>query len=147
MDTHTLSGVERYFYDKIPLTLAMGLRVEASDDSKFVVTAPLSENYNHLGTAFGGSLSAIAMIAGYGFLFQQLPSNQGHVVVREANIKYLKPLTHDIRATCHRPEESALEKFQKKFAKVGRASIELRVTIEDEGRIAVEFTGSYVAIS
>ena len=47
--------IEQFFYTKIPLTAAMGVRVESYDGETLVLTAPVDANHNHLGTAFGGS--------------------------------------------------------------------------------------------
>ncbi len=60
----TLREAENYFHDQIPLTRAMGLRVVACDQNQFVVEAPVSLNSNHLQTAFGGSINAVATLAG-----------------------------------------------------------------------------------
>ncbi len=59
-----LQGIESYLHREIPITAAMGIRVESYNEKELVLTAPLEPNHNHLGTAFGGSLSAIATLAG-----------------------------------------------------------------------------------
>src|SRR5690606_33240492 len=56
---------EAFLHAKIPLARAMGVRVERCDSEGLVLTAPLEPNHNHLGTAFGGSLAALATLAGY----------------------------------------------------------------------------------
>ena len=71
-DEQQLRETEAFFYEQIPLTRAMGVRVESYDGQQLVLTAPLALNHNHLGTAFGGSLSALATLAGYGLLWLDL---------------------------------------------------------------------------
>ncbi|MEY2577213.1 MAG: hypothetical protein QOI49_37, partial [Verrucomicrobiota bacterium] len=44
----------------------MGVRVVANDESGFVIEAPVAFNSNHLRTAFGGSINAVATLAAYG---------------------------------------------------------------------------------
>jgi len=43
----------------MPITRAMGVRVEDYGGRRLVLSAPLEANFNHLGTAFGGSLNAL----------------------------------------------------------------------------------------
>lgn len=146
MSDDRLDSIEAFLHEKIPLTRAMGVRVERSDRDGFVLTAPLVLNYNHLGTAFGGSLSAISMVAGYGFLWQRVESRDCHIVIKESTIRYRRPLAGDIRAICESPEEAELERFLGKYARAGKAGIQLRVTIHTGDEVAVEFDGVFVAL-
>ena len=141
-----LLETERFFHEKIPLTLAMGVRVEAFDQIHLVLTAPLEENHNHLGTAFGGSLSALATLAGYGLLWLEMADRNCHIVVRSSSISYRRPVRGELRAICHRPAEEALAEFKDAFQAKNKSRIVLRVTIEEAGHVCVEFEACYVAI-
>jgi thioesterase domain-containing protein len=61
-----LRAAEKFLHEQIPITRAMGLRVVANDGNGFVVEAPVALNSNHLRTAFGGSINAVATLAAYG---------------------------------------------------------------------------------
>ena len=137
---------EDFFYEQIPLTRAMGVRVESYDQEKLILTAPLEANHNHLGTAFGGSLSAVATLAGYGLLWLLLGDRKAHIVVRKSSIDYRHPVSGTIRAICCRPDVAMVESFKAKFAEIGKARITLAVTIEYEGEVCVDFEGVYIAI-
>jgi len=141
-----LTETERYFHEKIPLTRAMGVRVEAYTGEYLSLTAPLEANHNHLGTAFGGSLSALATLAGYGMVWLQLGDRDSHVVIRDSSIRYRHPVTGILRAVCHRPGGEALARFDEKFRNSGKAHLELKVSIEDDEKVCMEFEGTYVAI-
>ena len=141
-----LAETERFFHRKIPLTRAMGIRVEAWDGNGLVLTAPLDANHNHLGTAFGGSLAALATLAGYGLLWLELGDRDAHIVVRHSEIDYRQPVTGTLRAICHRPPEAELGLFRKTFAKAGKARIRLEVSVEEAGRVCTAFSGTFVAI-
>lgn len=141
-----LRKTEKYFHEKIPLTLAMGVKVEDYDRERLVLTAPLEANHNHLGTAFGGSLSALATMAGYGLLWLELDNHEAHVVVQRGTTDYLYPVRGEIRAVCRQPEESRLAEFKARFQKTGKARIDLKVTVEEEGRVCVAFEGTFVAL-
>jgi thioesterase domain-containing protein len=138
--------IEELFYEKIPITRALGVRVEEYDGRRLVLTAPLGENVNHLGTAFGGSLNALAVLSGYALLWLELRDTESHIVIRDSSITYDRPVRGDLRAVCERPEEKALEAFRRRFQQKGRARVVLSATIEDGGVAAVRFRGTFVAM-
>jgi thioesterase domain-containing protein len=140
-------ATEVFLHEKIPLTRAMGVRVESCDDQTVVLTAPISANHNHLGTAFGGSLAALMMLAGYALLWLELQESDAHVVVSESKIKFRRPVKGEIRATCRRPETVVLEKFLADFAANGKARIGLRITVADQKETAAVLEGTYVALA
>jgi thioesterase domain-containing protein len=141
-----LSETERFLHEKIPITRAMGVRVESFDDGQFVLAAPIGKNHNHLHTAFGGSLSAMATLAGYGFLWLELRDPEAHVVIKESAIRFRRPVLGDIRAICRKPEDSVLSAFKSDFARKGKARIVLNVEIVEDEIAAVEFEGTFVAV-
>ncbi|HEV2840104.1 MAG TPA: YiiD C-terminal domain-containing protein [Chthoniobacterales bacterium] len=138
---------ERYFHQQIPITRAMGVRVVADDEKGFVIEAPVSLNSNHLHTAFGGSINAVATLAAYGLLWLKLKQPAAHVVVAESSIRFLRPVRETIRAICLRPEPAEWAGFQARFAEKGKARITLRVNVVEESQTAAEFEGIFVARS
>ncbi len=141
-----LRETECFLHEQIPITRAMGVEVAACDGTQLVLTAPLALNHNHLGTAFGGSLSAIATLAGYGLLWIQLGDRDAHIVVKSSAIRYHRPVRGSIRATCKAPDPAKLSAFKSTFHKKGKARIRLEVTIDEEGQTCAEFEGIYVAM-
>ena len=137
---------ERFLHEQIPLCQAMGVRVESFNEGRLVLTAPLEPNHNHLGTAFGGSLSALATLAGYALLWLQMEDRQCHIVIRDSRIRYRHPVTGALRASCCLPAEAEFVAFRDALRQHGRAKLMLRVTIEEGGRSCVEFDGEYVVI-
>lgn len=140
------ADLEAYLLEKIPLARAMGMRVEAGGPEALVLTAPLEPNHNHLGTAFGGSLGAMATLAAYGLLWLELGDGAGHIVVHRAETVYHRPVRGEIRAICRRPAEVELAEFRRQFTESGKARIRLGATIEHGGRVCVEFAGDFVAL-
>jgi len=140
-----LHAAEKFFHEQIPITRAMGLRVVAHDESGFTVEAPVALNSNHLRTAFGGSINAVATLAAYGFLWLELNDAAAHVVVAESSIRFLRPVRETIRAMCLRPAEEELAVFRRQFSEKGRARISLRANVTEAGEIAAEFQGRFVA--
>jgi thioesterase domain-containing protein len=138
---------ENYFHQQIPITRAMGVRVVAHDENEFVVEAPVALNSNHLRTAFGGSINAVATLAAYGLLWLELREHAVQVVVAESSIRFLRPVRETIRAICPRPDRDEWAAFQTRFAEKGKARITLRVNVVEENRTAAEFEGIFVARS
>ena len=145
-DDALLNETERFFHDQIPLTVAMGVTVQAFDGERLVLAAPLAANHNHLGTAFGGSLSAIATLAGYGLLWLALDDRSAHIVVRSSRIRYRHPVRKSILAVTQPPSEEVFTTFIKKFQSTGKAAIRLQVKIVEGDRVCVDFDGLFVAL-
>jgi thioesterase domain-containing protein len=137
--------VEQYFHQQIPITRAMGVRVVAHDENEFIVEAPVALNSNHLGTAFGGSINAVATLAAYGLVWLGLRGHAAHVVVAESSIRFLRPVRETIRAICPRPDPDEWAAFQTQFAGNGKARIALRVNVVEAGQTAAEFEGIFAA--
>lgn len=136
---------EQYFHQQIPITRAMGVRVVANDEKGFVIEAPVALNSNHLRTAFGGSINAVATLAAYGLLWLKLKEPGAHVVVAESSIRFLRPVRETIRAICLRPEPTEWAEFQTRFAEKGKARIKLHVNVVEESQTAAQFEGIFVA--
>ncbi|MES2658573.1 MAG: thioesterase domain-containing protein [Verrucomicrobiota bacterium] len=145
-DVAILRETTEFLHEQIPITRAMGVKVESIAGGGLVLTAPLAPNHNHLGTAFGGSLGAIATLAGYGLLWLQLGDRGAHIVVKGSSLRYPHPVRGDIRAVCEAPDAVVLADFKETFAKKGKARIRLVVNIVEDDRVCVEFEGEYVAM-
>lgn len=146
MNDDLLRDTERFLHEQIPLTQAMGVKLESYDGAKLVVTAPLEPNHNHLGTAFGGSLSALTTLAGYAMLWLQLGDRQAHIVVRESSIRYKHPVRGTLRAVCLKPDEAELSTFKDTFHTTGKAHLRLRVQVIHKDKICVLYEGDFVAL-
>jgi thioesterase domain-containing protein len=142
----TLGHLTAFLHREIPLTRAMGVRVAESNATRIVLEAPLAPNHNHLGTAFGGSLAALATLAGYALLWLALRDRAAHVVIRESSMKFRRPVRGDLRAICRAPDAATLDAFHEAFARTGKARLALAVEIESAGEVAVEFAGTFVAV-
>ena len=138
--------VERFLHDRIPVSKAMGIRVETCDASKVVLTAPIELNFNHLGTAFGGSLATVATLAGYVALWTALGDREAHVVVRQSEVDYRHPVRKEIRAVCSLPEGGVSDGFRRAFEAKGKARMKLPVIISEDEMECVVFSGDFVAI-
>src|SRR4051812_46242879 len=98
-----LRGAEKFLRERIPLTRAMGLCITRADAPGLTVEAPVALNSNHLETAFGGSINAVATLAGYVLLWLELKEEAVDVVIRESSIRFFSPVRKTIRAICAPP--------------------------------------------
>lgn len=145
-DQPSLPETERFLHAQIPLSSAMGVRVESFSDAGLALTAPLGPNHNHLGTAFGGSLGAIALLAGYGLLWLEIQDRACHIVVRSSTTDYRRPVTGQLRAVCRRPDDAELIHLRQTFLKKGKARIRLQVEIVENSEVCVRFEGVFVIL-
>jgi len=148
-DSMSAKGLEAFLHEKIPLTKAMGLHVAESNAHRLVLEAPLDRNINHLGTAFGGSLHALPTLACYAGLWTLMREAgvDGHVVVKRSQAFYRQPVTGKLRAACVRPPAALAKEFIRDLQRHKKARMELTAIVEGtDGKPAVEFSGSFVAV-
>lgn len=145
MNADAAAQLETILHSNIPLAQAMGVRVADYDGERLLLEAPLAPNINHKETAFGGSLSALTVLCGWGLLQLKLEEAglHKHIVIQESSIRYLRPVAETLRAQCVVPQD-ALDRLLRTLHRRDRARIELQVTIPRDGEPAVEFSGRYV---
>jgi thioesterase domain-containing protein len=143
-------ALEIFLHEMIPLAKAMGVGVEVSDDRALVLTAPKEQNKNSLNTAFGGSLVALATLAGYGVVWELMKDEKKsdkpvwHIVVKESRAAYRRPVIGDLRAICERPAQAAIAEFKEALARYGKAKLKLRASIIEDGNVAVDVQAAFV---
>lgn len=137
-----------FLHKKIPLTRALGVTVKESG-ARLVLEAPLRANVNHLGTAFGGSLHTLAILACYAALWTLLREAglDGHVVVKRSAANYRRPVKGRLRAVCLRPPLGTAREFMGDLRRHKKARMDLAAIVEGaNGKPAVEFSGTFVAV-
>jgi thioesterase domain-containing protein len=70
----TPAELEAYLHEHIPLSHAMQVAVVELGPDTVVLRAPLAPNINHRETVFGGSASAVAILAAWSLLHTRLTS-------------------------------------------------------------------------
>jgi thioesterase domain-containing protein len=125
----------------------IGIVVETADESRLVLRAPLAQNANHQGTAFGGSLFSVAVLAGWAWVTRYLASAEvdADAVIQESTMRYLAPVHGELRATLLTPSAPQVEKFKKMLQRAGRGRIRLAVSIHHGDTLATEFDGVFAA--
>lgn len=139
------SNLEQFLHDKIPLSKALAIRISSANDTQVILHSPLKPNRNHMGTAFGGSLSAVATLACYTWIFNYLEErgHHVHIILKSSEMKYLAPVDEDFSATCSAPAAADLEKSLKAFEKKGLARLNLSSEISSHGKRLCLFKGEF----
>ena len=141
-----LTALRTKLATEMPVTQHLGITVAGIDDGTLVLQAPLEANRNHQGTAFAGSLNALATLAGWSAVWLLVHDGglDARVVIQDSSIRYLRPVTSDFAARCARPAAAAIDRLLETVRKKGRGRIELEVSVVDSGGPAVHFVGRYV---
>jgi len=139
--------LERYMLAHIPLVAQMRVRVASLDEKGLTLTAPLAPNINHERTAFGGSLASLMTLACWGYLWALLDEGRGmRIVVKDAQLEYLRPVTGTLEAHCPPADAEALQKFRDTLARRGKAQLGLKAAMQQDGAIAARYAGSFAVI-
>ena len=141
--------LEKYLHDHIPISQALGLRVLVAGPERVLLSAPLEPNINHRNTAFGGSIAAVATLAGWTWMHVMLRerSSLPRVVIRSSKIDYLLPIDHDFTAELRPPTEEAYDRFIESLDRRGSGRLTLTVEVICQGEVAATLEGEFVAIA
>jgi thioesterase domain-containing protein len=144
-----LRALRRKLTSEMPVTQRLGIRLGGAEGSGVRLHAPLATNINHRGTAFAGSLNALATLAGWATVWLVLRGHDlpGQVVIQDSTVRYVRPVTGDFEARCEPPTHDAVRHLLEAVKRRGRGRIELTVTVSDQAGPAVAFKGRYVALS
>jgi thioesterase domain-containing protein len=140
-----LADLRATLANEMPVTQHLGIEVLGRQDGAPILRAPLAANRNHQGTAFGGSLNAIATLACWGAIWLALREARtpGVVVIQDSAIRYLRPVTTDFTAVAVLAPDK-IEKLLEMVRRRGKGRITLAATVSDAAGAAVTFTGRYV---
>lgn len=148
-----LEELERLIVEKMPITEHLEFTLTADDEGRLRVSAPLKPNANHMGSAFGGSLSMLATVTGWAMTHQVVQDvmedmcRRVKVIIQESDIEYLRPVYENISVICEPPDEEDLNHFQRMMDRWGKARLDLKCRIDAAGERAVTFIGRYVALA
>ena len=106
----TPTELEAYLHAHIPISREMGVSVSGCDGAGVTLAAPLAPNINHRATVFGGSASAVAILAAWASLHGALTRAgvSARLVIQRNTIDYLSPIAGDFTAHCAGVPEATL---------------------------------------
>ena len=144
----SLDRLQAVLRDGIPLTGFMQITIAHCDARELRLKAPYECNRNHKGAAFGGSLSALAVVTGWSVL--ELACREraadAEIVISHLEMDFLAPITTDLISRCDRPGPDVLAHFFDILMMQRKAALDLNVTIEGARVNSVRCRGTYVAL-
>jgi len=132
----------------MPVTQRLGIRLAGVRSGGVRLRAPFAANTNHAGTAFAGSLNAVATLSGWATVWLLLREHdiRGQVVIQDSSVRYLRPVTGDFEAVSTPPSHEAITHLLHSVTRRGKGRIELAISVHDHQGEAVQFRGRYVAL-
>ncbi|GAB7262927.1 hypothetical protein DZS_47790 [Dickeya ananatis] len=87
--------LQQAWYNHIPLSEKMGVRISQYTGQKFITTMPETGNQNPHHTLFAGSMFSLATLTGWGLIWLLLRERQlgGTIILADAHIRYSTPVT------------------------------------------------------
>lgn len=133
--------LESIWHREIPISKAMGVRATGYDGETLRARAGLVENINVHGTAFAGSLYAVAALCGWGMVWLKLRERRlaASIVIAEGHIRYARPVAEDIEVGC-RFDASDQHDAWARLERDRRCRFALSVDVGDG---AARFDGNY----
>jgi thioesterase domain-containing protein len=140
--------LETFLRSRIPLSAAMAVEVRTASPSAVVIFAPLAPNLNHRDTAFGGSVSAVAILAAWSVLYvrMQVEGLAGRIVIRRNAVSYDRPVADGFTATATAPDATDWARFRATLARNRTARIRVGACIESGGQRAGEMEGEFAVL-
>lgn len=150
MDVEQTLETLRREYAGMPPVAAMQVEVARYETGALYLRAPLSANVNDKGTAFGGSLTSLMTLAGWGLVTLQLElaGERAEVYVADSQVRYLAPLRSDLEAQARAVDGERWETFLSTLRQRGRARIQLQAQVLlPDGEVCTTLEGRFVAIA
>lgn len=142
------AAVEAYLHKHIPLSGEMGARVLQATPELVLLEAPLAPNINHRSTVFGGSLSALAILAGWAMVHFRLRDEglEVRTVIHGNSVRYEEPAYGTFQARCSEPHPKDWARFVGTIGRRGKGRIQVEVELLSEGVVVGHCTSRYVAL-
>jgi thioesterase domain-containing protein len=143
----TAPDLEAYLHAHIPLSAAMQVAVVSASPEAVTLSAPLAPNINHRSTAFGGSISTLAILSAWSLVNLRLKVAGLHtrLVIQSNRMDYDAPIEGDFTATAILTDEAAWPLFLKMLARKGRARIVVQSVVRCGETVGGRFEGEFVA--
>ncbi len=140
--------LEAFLRERIPLSKAMDVRVRSASQAAVVLFAPIAPNLNHRDTVFGGSASALAILAAWSVVRVRMHAEglEGRIVIRRNTMSYEQPMAADFTATASAPDPAEWEKLRAALGRGRPGRVQVTATLECQGERAGELAGEFVVL-
>ena len=140
-------SLEKYLHRQIPLSAAMQVSVQSATTEAVILSAPLGPNINHKSTVFGGSASALGILAAWSVLHLRLvdAGYDCEIVIQSNRMDYDRPISGTFAATSSLADVSDWPPFLKMLTRKKRARIAVQSVLTHEDTIVGRLEGRFVA--
>ena len=137
-----------YLRERIPLSSAMAVEVRAAEADGVELYAPLAPNINHRDTVFGGSASAVAILAAWSALLVRMRAEglEARLVIRRNTMSYDRPITSGFTARAGPPDAAAWAKLTATLRRGRPARVHVGAKLECGGETVGEFDGEFAVL-
>jgi thioesterase domain-containing protein len=132
------TDLARYIQEQIPLSTAMGVSVLAVENDAVLLQAPLAPNVNHRQSVFGGSASALAILAGWALLHVRLQAEgiAARLVIQRNMMEYARPIPGPFTARSMLEHPERWRQFTRMLARRGKARVTVLAVLEHMDQVA-----------
>lgn len=143
-----VAELERYLHEHIPLSRAMAVSVVSATPTEVLLSAPLAPNINHRDTVFGGSASAICILAAWALVHVRLREAGvvARLVIQRNTMEYLHAVDGVFSARAFFAGEQEWQRFMWTLQRRRRARVDINAALESAGRTAGTLEGTFVAL-
>jgi thioesterase domain-containing protein len=140
--------LEAYLHERIPLTRAMAVEVRAAGPGGVELYAPLAPNINHRDTVFGGSASAVAIVAAWSALHVRMRAAglDVRLVIRRNTMSYERPIAAGFMATAALPSGDTWQKLVATVERGRPARVNVGAQLHCEGQLVGELDGEFAVL-
>ena len=140
--------LEAYLFENIPLSRAMQVSVVSVQPESVVLGAPLAPNINVHETVFGGSASAVALLAAWSLLHLRMVGTgvSAHLVIQRNTINFELPISGSFTAHSSFTHPESWEPFVRLLRRKGLARITMSSILVFAGQTTGRFEGEFVAV-
>lgn len=140
--------LQRYLHDHIPLSQAMQAAAVAVSTESVLLGAPLAPNINHRETVFGGSASALAILAAWSLLHVRLLAEgvPSRLVIQRNTMEYEQPIQGEFFARSALEDPAQWPMFLRMLQRKGKARASVVSVLEHQGQVVGRLIGEFVAL-
>lgn len=133
--TFQTARLQEILRDELPMAAFMGVEVVEWDEGGLTVRAPEGPSVNAHGTMFGGSIGALALLAGWGLVRLRLRElgMEPDVVVQRTLVEYVSPIFGSAEARAIVPEPEDWDRFVRTLDRRGKGRVLLEIHVSEEG--------------
>jgi len=142
-----VGDLEKYLHRQIPLSAAMQVSVLSANMDSVMLAAPLEPNINHKSTAFGGSVSALGILAAWSLLHLRLVDAglTCEVVIQSNQMDYDRPINGAFIARSSLADSASWPGFLKMLTRKKVARIEVESALIYDDFVVGRLSGKFVA--